>query len=443
MAKAKIIIALLGLALMAGLACLPAGMAFAQDEIPTYPTQYWVKGRIVSGTTGESDLSGFTAILYRNSGGPWLAYATAVSDASGGFRINAMDDLRMLPLAATNYYIGIGSRTVGGRSYGVNERTVAFDATDLSNGFKSIADLTLAEGEGVWVPGGPIGDTGLIRNTRIVREADGTILIYWEYAPGAGITQADTWVLGGRSDAAFNIDTAGWSKADISAVGGTVVNARLRPGDGLNGYWRVVPTGTAQANIMDLRLNTRTAGKIDVNFPGGGIANYVLKTLPLYAGSMNATLTRQATGNMTICPQSGTGVTAREWTPAAPMLNDIDIKPGVGYWVVNDGPAGSRALITFVGTLETSASRAIATRDLTGNPQPVIINSATLGGVNGDLLCPQSDSGVTAKENRGGAWPAFTLGITQGFWYWHEGQRYFLMNILDPEGTKIREGATP
>ena len=448
MAKARIIIALMGLALMAGLACLPAGRAFAQASPPPYPTQYWINGKIAAGTTGIADLSGFTAIFYRNSGGPWLAYAVATSDASGNFRINAMDDMRMLPLAVPtpNYYIGVGSKTVGGRSYGMNERLVEIIYDDLSNGFKPVADLTLAENEGVWVPGGPIGDVGLIRNTHIVRGgADNTQLILeWEYAPGSGLTGVSIWELRG-ADAAFNPETAtGWTmRTDISPVSGTRQNTARRTGDGQNAYYRVVPITAVRENLMDLRWNTRTAGKIDIRFPGGGIANYILKTLPLYAGSMNATLAGQATTNMTICPQSGTGVTAREWTPTAPMLNDINIKPGVGYWVVNDGPAGSSAIVTFVGTLETSSSRTIATRDLTGNPQPVAINSATLGGVNGDLLCPQSDSGVTAKEYRDGNWPAFTLGITQGFWYWHEGRRYFLMNILDPQGAKIREGTSP
>ena len=440
MAKAKILIALLGLALL-------AGMAFAQDEIPPYPTQYWVKGRIVSGTTGITDLSGFTVILYRNSGGPWLAYAVAVSDVSGSFRINAMDDLRMLPLTATNYYIGVGSRTVGGRSYGMNQRIVAVDATDLSNGFKSVADLTLADGEGVWVPGGPIGDTGLIRNTQIYRESDGNpatpdrILLSWEYAPGSGLRQADIWELRG-ADAAFSLNTTtGWSYRATTSPDLLSAQTGRMSGDANNAYYRVVPHAAVRENLMDLRWNTRTACKIDIRFRGGGITNYVLATLPLYGGSMNATLAGQATQNMIFWPQSGSGVAPIEWTPTAPLIRDIEVRPGVGYWVENDG--ASDMTITFVGTAETSGSRDIAQRDLSGNPSPVTINSSTLGGASGDLIWPQSGSGLGVIENMSGAWPAFTLGITQGFWYWHEGQRHFLMNLLDPEGAKIREGLSP
>lgn len=313
------------------------------------------------------------------------------------------------------------------------------------------------------VEGLGVGDTGLIRNTRIVRENDGNpstpdrILLYWEYAAGSGLTRADIWEFRG-ADAAFNSNAStGWIKPSSSPFTGTSADTGRFSSDGQNSYYRIVPAGTAQINIMDLALNTRVAGKIDIRFPGGGIANYKLMSVPLYGNSMNSVFAGQATSNMILWPQSGSGVTAREWTTSTPLRTDIEIRPGVGYWVQNDGLAGTGDItISFVGTPETRNYRNITSpRDLTGNPLPIVANSSTLGGFydsareEGDKIWTQSGSGVTVKEFRSLApglpmrWPSFSLGIHEGFWYWPVGDRHFFINLFDSEGAKIREGLSP
>jgi hypothetical protein len=411
-----------------------------QAEAPPYPTQYWVKGRIVSGTTGITDLSGFTAIFYKNSGGPWLAYAVAVSDASGGFRINAMDDLRMLPLSAPNYYIGVGSRTVGGRSYGVNERIVAVDATDLSNGFKSVADLTLAEGGGVWVPGEAIPDTGLIQGTQIFRNGTArgsAVRLTWRYKEGSGISRADIWRSSGPElDYA---ETATWRKIFTTPELQTEYidfDREAAVGNGINAYYRVVPRGTPDTQIFSLANNTRTAAKIDIMLNPGDLR---ISTLPLYAGPISGVMDGQVgIDEFYFYPQSGTGLDAKKYINNALVGAPFDVAPGVGFWFENKST--SRHSVTFVGTLETLADREIKPMDITGNCMPYAVNSAGLNAFDGDYIYPPSGTGLGAfrwSATSGGWLGSFTLNNTDGCWYEHAGTRFWHIDLKN--GVSVKE----
>lgn len=131
-------------------AALLAGSVFAAQQLAPYPAAYWVNGVVNAGASGLTDLSGFKVIFYKVTGDTAAAYADATTDIYGQFKINAMDDLRMLPLSTTTYFIGVVNK--GG--YGVNQKDVIISTADLNNGYRNLAAdlLSLAAGEGVTDP---------------------------------------------------------------------------------------------------------------------------------------------------------------------------------------------------------------------------------------------------------------------------------------------------
>jgi len=126
-------------------------LAVAEQQTPPYPAAFWINGTLGPGPSGLVDLSGFKVVFYNSQDNSYaLGYALALTDASGNYRINALADLRLLPLAAATYHIGV----VNNGGYGVNEKEIIITADDLTNGYKNM-NLILATGEGIPDPETP------------------------------------------------------------------------------------------------------------------------------------------------------------------------------------------------------------------------------------------------------------------------------------------------
>jgi hypothetical protein len=138
----KLIVYLIGLILL-------SSVALAAQQTPPYPASFWVNGTLVQGAA--PGLSGYKAVVYKVSGKPADGYAFNLSDASGNFRIDPIDDLRMLDntvhLVAGDYYFGV----VAKGNFGINEKKITLVADpDLKNGYYNITDanvLTLKAGK--------------------------------------------------------------------------------------------------------------------------------------------------------------------------------------------------------------------------------------------------------------------------------------------------------
>ena len=275
----------------------------------------------------------------------------------------------------------------------------------------------------------PVSDAGLIRNTWIERLPDGTIRLHWEYTPG--IISADIWRLSGDGQA-FTSDTGDWPGAAIGAgVGATQFDdPTIRAMDGDNAYYRVVPAGTALADIFGsdpasgTPYNERTVGKIDVSLAANELQ---LVSMPMYSVPASEALGGQipAGQEVTLYPQSGGGLDALPFRAGA-LAGDFDILPNRGFWIQNDANART---ITFVGRFINVETRDIANLDLTGNPLPLSIESAVLGGGDGDLIYPQSGGGLNVIGYSGGWVSPFTIGIGEGFWYQTTGTRSWDVNL--------------
>lgn len=311
---------------------------------------------------------------------------------------------------------------------------------DLWIGIGALAGVT---GTTTGEPIEPVGDTGIIQQTIIVRNSDGNtatpdpIYLYWSYKTGFEGTPVHIWEYRG-ADANFNENTSSWSKLNTIPITANSFDTTRKSGDGQNAYYRVVPSTVAQSQIMDLAQNTRVAAKVDVVLTGGGIANYTLLAPPLYGLPLGQTFAGQATANIIVWKQSGSGVTPVEWqyTTQAFAFDDIAMEPSKGYWVENDG--STAVTMSFVGTLETGNSKTIQQTHLTGNPLPIALDGVLIGGVTGDIVWVQSGSGLTPKEKRTTGWDAFTLNNAQGMWYWHAGNRFMNILLFGAAGEKVK-----
>jgi len=150
MLKKALVLILLGLALCGAALAAP-------QQLPPYPTGYWVYGTLAKG--GASNAAGYKVVVYTKSGEPAEGFSYGVSDANGKFFINVMDDLRLLPMTpSTPYYIGVVAKldTTTNKYFGVNQAdlgqiTPYLNELDLRNNSKQI-DLALVEGQGITDP---------------------------------------------------------------------------------------------------------------------------------------------------------------------------------------------------------------------------------------------------------------------------------------------------
>jgi|GEM_PF-2819388 len=126
-------------------------------------------------------------------------------------------------------------------------------------------------------------DDGDINQTRIER-FNGHIKLYWNYN-NTNVTAADIWRYNAGVDGGFVVETSVYVKiaGPISATEWED-NAAI-VGDGNNYYYRVIPSGTPQANIMDPPLNKRTMGKVDVKLVAE--SKYTFVSYPFNAAVIN------------------------------------------------------------------------------------------------------------------------------------------------------------
>jgi hypothetical protein len=127
---------------------MTGGTALAALNAP-YPAGFWINGTL--GQDVAPSIEGYKVIFYKTINDPAAGYAEGLTDNTGKFSINEMEDMRLLTIEAVTYYIGVVSRD----NFGVNQRLVTLEALDLQNGYKNDVNLTLASGEGIIDPEGP------------------------------------------------------------------------------------------------------------------------------------------------------------------------------------------------------------------------------------------------------------------------------------------------
>jgi len=396
-------------------------LALAQQEPPPYPTGYWIMGQLDGTAVGLSgaQLDGFTVIFYKTSTTPWTAFATGVTYDNGKFLINAHDDLRLFPLIAGNYYIGVGKRQIDSRFYGKNETVVAVEATDLQNGYKNIGSLALAENEGVWVPSPEVWEEDPhVRNLRI-RRFGSDIVVEWDKEPP---DYTGNFYVFRRVGAFENLPT-NWN--DGINVGNNVSYTDTGQVGGGNGqvYYRVLSTSDKNALV-----NKVAVGKVNVVLEASGLK---LVTCPFNDGKVSFVFPGQMADGVSykLYPRSGSGLDVVTVTRAGVSGQDFNVVPTVGFWIRNE--SANSVVITFCGSLEAPYQKDLASLDLTGNPLPASLASSGLGGESGDTLYHQSGRGLNPLVKTT-TWPAYTLSVGEGFWYRKSAERarYWDVNIL-------------
>jgi hypothetical protein len=230
-------------------AAMLAGGALAAQQPAPYPAAFWVNGVITSPVGGPTDLSGFVVIYYSTAGDNAAAYGRAVTDAGGQFRINIMEDLRMLSLVGgKTYYIGIVNKD----GYGLNETTTVLESPDLVNGFKNLTEaLVLAAGQGVPDPAMAItikspagGENWPLGSTQLISwEAAASITnVSLAYSTDGGVNYQSI-------NTVANTGTYVWTLPIVSSA-----NARVRVSDAAN------PAISAESNVFTLGSYTMRGG---------------------------------------------------------------------------------------------------------------------------------------------------------------------------------------
>ncbi|MFA6418413.1 MAG: hypothetical protein WCW67_04635 [Candidatus Margulisiibacteriota bacterium] len=191
-------------------ALLPLAVFAAQEPAP-YPVGFWVNGTLQKDVNSlPPTLDGFKVYFYKSpSAGfiPSVAYAVASSDASGNFSLNALEDLGLLPLSATNYYFGVAKKefTVGGvkRSWGINEKDLTITATDINNGYLNLTALftSLVEGQGL----NPTGETSGLTIIRAGDTPGSNITVTWDPTKFGG-TNPKIYVMTGNGTGQYSKD---------------------------------------------------------------------------------------------------------------------------------------------------------------------------------------------------------------------------------------------
>jgi len=408
------------LGLIIGLVFILGGFAIAAPIPSVYPAGFWINGKLIQGNAPT--VEGYKVAFYNTTGTPSKNFAKCISDSDGNFRINAMADLGLTPLQVAQYYIGVVQE--GG--YGVSEgdNLVTFNVANLSDGYYNI-DLKLLPGHGIPDPDDP-GDIGLIRQTEIKREADQPnkgIILSWIYDPNLPPGQkADIWRLMGINRPYSSVDVWEQGATNVDSPWTDNFTTPMKVADGNNAYYRVVPTGTAQAKIFDVANNARTVGKVDVSFPKG----YTLFSSPLWTDDMTiktvigGQLDKVAVGGDQIFDYNANLTTNDNgnWVGSA-----ISFEKCRGYYLRILNTAKT---LTFVGKVDLAPVTIDLDKgyNMIGCPYPTLKEvSATFigsfqgaGGGTGDQVF---DKAANLKTCTTGGWVGadYKFGIGDGFWY--------------------------
>lgn len=287
----------------------------------------------------------------------------------------------------------------------------------------------------------------------ISRDGD-NIKISWE-ASVPDYNDPQIYVLIGGGSGSYTNDVAGWSgpytpnsypaEFDFSKYASGYVLHLDQVGAGESEvYYKGLQDGITAANISpDQNLPANTAylasawavGKINITTDADG--GLLLIGLPMFAGNVASTYPDQLGTNQTInlYPRAGGGLDAVAVTNSGIMTgSDFDILPTVGFWQKN--LSDTAVTITFVGDLpKTDYTDDLESLDLSSNPLAKQLSSDTLG-IDGDVIYPQSGSGLSAFTKDQGSWgqnfPA--VDFYQGFWYRYSGNlRRWNIDHLTPD----------
>lgn len=298
-------------------------------------------------------------------------------------------------------------------------------STDLTDGNTHVQDIkgypfgspftdgsTIIEtGLGVLVGTGEAGPVVPYGTVQLHIERDGNnVRLTWDYTG-----EIDLYVLTGDGSGSYSNDT-GWTilstedgdgeYIDPDQVGEVSANAER--------YYKGIYAGFSSDTYIP---QAWPVGKIDVPVASGG--GMQLVGLPLDAGTATTSFYGQLSSEQEIVllPQAGSGLDYVTVYNDSITGVDYYVNPTTGFWLRN--PNSDNVVITFVGPLPPETFTAdLLNFDLTANPIAKAISTDNLG-VDGDVVLPQSGSGLDYYVKDGGSWgPSFpTLNMNAGFWY--------------------------
>ena len=254
-----------------------------------------------------------------------------------------------------------------------------------------------------------IPDTGIVKDTVIFRAAN-EIKLSWDKGTAAAV---DIWSISGPG-VEFS-KTVAWTKILANFAGAEFPDPNVKVGDGKNAFYRVVPVNTAPADIHDPALNSKTVGKVDVNF----LAGYTLFEVPLWTNDMtiSTVIGTQLDNNPKGDELYDYNLSKSTFAGGVWVGNPLSFQKGRGYYmrIIN-----TPKYLTFVGAVDLANVnlRLNTGYSMTGNPFPIIkdVPDAFKNAASGDELY---DKLARKKTNTAQGWVGanYQFGLGDGFWF--------------------------
>jgi hypothetical protein len=309
-------------------------------------------------------------------------------------------------LAAADLGYSIGDAVIGRASNGTS---ILYIGPLYGGGVKQAGPV---------ITGDP-DDNGLVQQTTIKRDGDNagaTITLTWVVAPG--VSAVDIWRLAGAG-AQFDPAATGWAKvkANVTAFTWTddVSGAVLKVGDGINAYYRVVPTGTAQADVFLPANNARTVGKVDVDFPKG----YTLFEAPVWTTDMTLST---AIGNQLDKTAGGDelydfSMNKATYADGSWVGTNVNFEHGRGYYLRILNTAKKVTFVGLVALADVNLSLN-PSYSMVGNPYPLIKEVSDIF-TNVSVGEELYDKFANKKTYTADGWvgATYSFGIGDGFWF--------------------------
>lgn len=433
---AFIIVALSFIATKTCSAALPNGLYFRAI--------YIVKGNIAN-TTGQSlenkkvrffvntaflPFSTVEGSINPNANGQYADNCTYVLNPYGGFYPTPVV-ARMLITPSASYW-----------AYIPNDSTTG----DLNDGWGADPALVNLSGKGienvdlVYRKGGGNPNAGAIQGLSISREANG-IVLSWQQITANNNRTSEVWRLAGSAKE-FSTTEVWTLIANVKRALPIIIwkdfvpvtaggSDYLQTGNGINAYYRVIPSGTIpnavigtasnDARIFDMLQSPVTVGKVDVVFPVG----YTLFEVPVWGNdlSLQGTIGDQL-------PNKPVGDELYDYNMAKSVYSSgrwVGTKPnfekGRGYYLrLFNNPK----TLTFVGQVYKEDVRIALpiSYSMVGNPYPVTMEVETAfksvfpgdGSSSGDEIYDKLARKRTYTST-GWVGANYYFGIGEGFWF--------------------------